>query len=134
VLLEHLASGGRIAVGSFHNPAETARFHRQGVFRAAATRAEIRLAHRYARLGIPLLITGDMNERDIYFCRLTGATGMHASAGGSTAGRCRPPRNNGMGIDWVFGSPDVQFIGHTVDDTPRRTRVSDHPIVVAEVK
>lgn len=119
VLLEHRESRRQYWVGSFHNPAETAQHHNQGRWRAAATRVQVALARRVAATGVPLLITGDMNERDSYRAKLMGATGMHTLGGGW--------------IDWVFGSSGVRFIGHRQDETPRRTRVSDHPIVVAEV-
>ena len=91
VLLRHRASGIEAWFGNFHNPAETSQYHHQQRWRTEATRLEAALANRLQATGVPLFITGDMNERAPYFCRLTGAApSMRAARGGSNgAGGCR---------------------------------------------
>ena len=57
---------------------------------------------------------------------------MHAANGGSTSGGCRPPPN--PWIDWILGSPTVEFSGYVWDKYPVNVRISDHPIVYTNVK
>ena len=116
-----------------HNPAETHRFHHQQRFRARATLIEARLVDALMdRTHLPVFLTGDMNERAAFFCRLTARAPMVAARGGSNTGRCRPgaPR----GIDWIFGSQGVQFTGYREDDSHRVDLTSDHPLVTARVR
>ena len=117
VLLELRANPRKkFLVGSFHNPAETAQHRNQSRWRLQATQAQIRLAQRAK---YPLIITGDMNERDIYYDRLTAATDMHS-----------PGRD---WIDWIFASSDLRLSGYRIDHASKRVSRSDHPIVTAEV-
>lgn len=131
VLLRHRETGIQAWFSNFHNPAETGQFHHQGRFRDAATSREIDRFNRLERTGIPQFVTGDMNDRALYFCRITAATPLIAAAGGSNSGRCAPPRPTQ--IDWIFGSPKVEFSGYTIDRSPLVRRSTDHPIVVTHV-
>lgn len=74
--------------------------------------------------GLPVLVTGDMNDRRAFFCRFLPATGFVAAVGGSTSGGCRPPAR--MPVDWVVGSPDVAFSGYVIDESTVSRRISDH--------
>lgn len=74
--------------------------------------------------GLPVLVTGDMNDRAAFFCRFLPPTGFVAAVGGSTSGGCRPPAR--MPVDWVVGSPDVAFSGYVIDESTVNRRVSDH--------
>jgi endonuclease/exonuclease/phosphatase family metal-dependent hydrolase len=132
VMLRYRPTGRTFWVGDFHNPAETAKYHRQGTWRAEATRLEVALADRLRASGVPVLIVGDMNERHSYFCNMTANGGMHAAAGGSVGRPCRPPEYDG--IDWIFGSSGVHFVSHSVDDSSLVDRTTDHPVTVAEVE
>jgi hypothetical protein len=117
---------------NFHNPAETADFHRQGRFRAEATRIEIALANRLVATGLPVFVTGDMNERGSYYCRFTSQAPVVAASGGSTHGRCRP--GDPSTIDWIFGSRGVRFSGYAQDHSPLDQATSDHPLVTTRVR
>src|SRR3712207_8725505 len=64
-------------------------------------------ARSLASRGIPVFLTGDMNEREEAFCDVTGRTSMVAAAGGTHDGACKPPKN--IGLDWIFSTPDVQL-------------------------
>ncbi|MCW2819021.1 MAG: Endonuclease/Exonuclease/phosphatase family protein [Marmoricola sp.] len=133
VLLRHRASGVLVVLATFHPAADTRRFPDQQRFREAATRRQVALAARVAASGVPLLVTGDMNERDGYFCRVTDGTGLHAAAGGSSgAGGCTPPP--AAPIDWVLGSQEVGFSGYRVDRSALVRRTTDHPVVLADVR
>ena len=129
VLLRHKATGVQAYFSTFHNPANIGGNMQR--FRNEATRREVGLFNRLEGTGIPQFVTGDMNERAEYFCRVTGSTPLVAAAGGSNSGGCNPPRPSQ--IDWIFGSPGAQFSEFQVDRSPLVRRTSDHPIMVTKV-
>jgi endonuclease/exonuclease/phosphatase family metal-dependent hydrolase len=134
VRLRNAATGTDVWAANFHNPASVKRRGDQSRWRAEATRRQIELANRLrAETGLPVIFTGDMNERDVYFCRLVGATDLEASNGGTvTDGRCSPPR--GARIDWVFGSPELRWMSSIVDKGALVRRTTDHPMIVARAE
>jgi hypothetical protein len=132
VLLRHRATGVRAYFSTFHNPADTRKFRGQQRFRNAATDREIALFNRLESEGIAQFVTGDMNERGEYYCKVTARTALEAAAGGSSSGGCRPPKPTP--IDWIFGSPGVAFSSYRVDRSPLVRRTTDHPVVVAHAR
>jgi hypothetical protein len=130
VLLRHKATGIVMYFSTFHNPASV--YGPAQRYRTAATTREIGLFRRLEATGVPQFVTGDMNERAEYFCRVTGATPLKAAQGGSNSGPCRPP--SPTQIDWIFGSPRVEFVGFDIDRSPLVRRTSDHPFVSTTVK
>jgi hypothetical protein len=131
ILLRDKATGVQAYFANFHNPADTRQFRNQQRFRSEAERREIELFNSLQKTNIPVFVTGDMNEREEYFCRVAGATGMKAAAGGSTSGGCVVPRPTQ--IDWILGSPGAQFTAYGIDRGALVRRTSDHPIVTATV-
>src|SRR5699024_2147599 len=101
-------------------------------FRNAATEREIALFNRLESEGIPQFVTGDMNERAEYYCKVTARTALEAAAGGSNSGSCRAPRPTP--IDWIFGSPGVAVSKYRVDRSPLVRRTTDHPVMVAQAR
>ncbi len=97
--------------------------------RAAAHNTAIAIVNDLRATGLPVFLTGDMNDRGAFFCRVLPPTGMVASAGGSTAGGCAPPGR--MQVDWVVGSSDVTFADQWVDGTPQARKISDHFFISA---
>jgi hypothetical protein len=133
VRLRSRSTGLEAWFANFHNPAETRRFQHQQRFRTRATLRESKLANRLiTSTGLPVFVTGDMNERGSFFCRFTGMTPMVAARGGSNTGRCLP-RGQG-GIDWIFGSQGVQFFDYQVDDGHLVDITTDHPVVTTHVR
>ena len=133
VRLRSRSTGLEAWFANFHNPAETSRYHHQQRFRSRATLIESELANRLITgTGLPVFVTGDMNERGSYFCRFTGMTPMVAARGGSNSGRCRPSGSGG--IDWIFGSQGVQFFDYQVDDSHLVDITTDHPVVTSHVR
>jgi hypothetical protein len=130
VLLKHKPTGVLAYFSTFHNPANIG--GNMARFRAEATRRQITLFNQLEGQGTPQFVTGDMNERGEYFCRVTGSTPLVAAAGGSNDGACRPPAR--AQIDWIFGSPGAQWTKYVVDRSPLVHRTTDHPVVVASVK
>lgn len=133
VKLRSLSTGLEAWFANFHNPAETAQFHHQQRFREAATRIESNLANvLISTTRLPVFITGDMNERAPYFCRLTAHAPMIAARGGTNNGRCLAgaPR----AVDWIFGSQGVVFTGYDEDRSHLVDITTDHPVVTARVR
>lgn len=128
VLLRNLGSGQKIWFANFHNPADAHGPAQR--FRDRALSLEIGLANNLHADGTPVIITGDMNDREEYFCPMTADAPMHAANGGSTGGACAPPSH--MDVDWIFGSTDLDFANYTSDDSRLVKRTSDHPFVWAE--
>ncbi len=121
------------ATGTFvnvHNPADTARYHRQGKWRRLAVDRERSLLRRLSSDG-PAFITGDMNDRRRVFCRFTKGGLMRSASGAARAASCHTPRH--AQIDWIFGDSGSAFSNYTVDHGPLRDHASDHPFVVARV-
>lgn len=133
VRLRNLATGLDAWFANFHNPADTRRFPGQQRFRSRAADIEVALANRLIReTHTPVFITGDMNDRDAYFCALTGGAPMLAARGGSNSGVCRP--ENPRAVDWIFGSQGVTFTDYVEDRSELVGRTSDHPMLVARVR
>ena len=134
VRLRNLATGLEAWFANFHNPAETAQYHHQQVYRTEATRIEVALANRLITASsLPVFITGDMNEGASYFCRFTAGTPMLAARGGSNmGGACRPV--NPHVIDWIFGSQGVTFTGYDEDRSALVDATTDHPVISARVR
>jgi len=129
VKLRNRATGRLVYFANFHNPADT--FGNAQKWRDLARRKEIRLANRKSGEGVPLVLTGDMNERDKYFCNMVAKAPMRAANGGSNAAgsRCETPVP--MGIDWIFGAKSIQFADYKKVESDLVHQTTDHPVVVA---
>lgn len=129
VRLRHRASGQHIYVVSVHNaPGLSPSAQR---LRNQALNQEVALTKHLLRQGVPVFLTGDMNDRERFFCPYTKRTPMKAAAGGSNRGRCQPPPGRIARVDWVFGSRDVQFSRYRFIKSPLVRRTTDHPLVLA---
>lgn len=128
VLLEHRRTGQRLWVGNFHNPADN--LGPASKWRRKAVDREVELANRLERqTGHPVFFTGDMNERETYFCAMTRRTNLRSASGGSNDGECIPPEPSR--IDWILGSEQVVFTDYVADRSPLVERTTDHPVIVA---
>jgi endonuclease/exonuclease/phosphatase family metal-dependent hydrolase len=96
---------------------------RAGHLIAAAT------VNRLKADGIPIFLTGDMNDRAEFFCRVVPLTGMVSFMGGSVSGGCHPPPR--MDVDWVLGWGGVTFSNYWQDRSTVARKVSDHFFVSA---
>ncbi len=130
VLLQNKQTGQRTWVANFHNPASTKHHPDQERFRDAATDKEIALVKRLEKkTGLPVILTGDMNENAEYYKRMTAGTDLESSHKGPNGAA-----PNDTGIDWIFGSPSVHFSGYDRSRDPLVKKASDHPIVVSNAK
>lgn len=125
-------TGQRVYFANFHNPADT--FGNAQKWRNKARKMQIRLARRIHEKGVPLVITGDMNEQDRYFCAMTSRAPMKAANGGghTRRGTCVPPKPSG--IDWIFGSRRIGFWRFYKKPRPEMERISDHPFLATEAR
>ena len=133
VLLRQKRTGMMTYVANFHNPAETGQYRNQGRWRRAATRIEIALQNQIVVNGIPRIMTGDMNERAPYFCRVTNRTPLKAARPESYRrnGRCHAGRPRA--VDWILGSLRVQFSNYSEDRSHLVDITTDHPVITSEV-
>jgi endonuclease/exonuclease/phosphatase (EEP) superfamily protein YafD len=130
--LRNRQTGTDIWVANFHNPANV---HGNAAgWRTEATRREAALENMLrSRTHLPVIFTGDFNDRAIAYCRIAGATDLQASIGGTASGgTCRPPAH--PGIDWVFGTPEVQWLSTILDRGTLERHTSDHPMVVTRAR
>ena len=128
VRLRHKTSGKVFEVLSIHNPADVRGNAAQ--WRAKAVSIEGAITNQLAAANIPVILTGDANDREQFFCQITGYGVLQSSSGGSNIGGCRPPGH--MSVDWVMGSKrNIVFTTHQQDDSANVDYASDHPIIVA---
>jgi hypothetical protein len=126
VKLQNRTNDAQIWVGNFHNPSDADGQNEQ--WRDRATQIEIQLANDLIEQdGIPVLFTGDFNEREDVFCPMVGQTPLTSANGGSNDGTCRPP--NPTYIDWVFGT-GVSWLSQLADKSAVVQRTTDHPMIV----
>jgi hypothetical protein len=131
VLLEHKKTGQRVWAINVHNPTSSAKRGNNARWRAVSKQIQTNLVRRLqAETEHPVILMGDFNERAEAFCSVTARAPLQASNGGSTDGGCRPPGD--LGIDWIFGSLDLEFTSHVRTRAGLVARASDHPIVVAD--
>lgn len=130
ISLRHRKTGRVVRFANFHNPGDSKGDAQR--YRNKARRIQVRIAKQSTRK-VPLVLTGDMNEKERYFCPMVRRAPMHAANGGKvTRKRCVPPRT--MGIDWIFGSTAVKFRWYEKLDRDRMAPTSDHPFIAASVK
>lgn len=133
LLLKHKKSGITSYVANFHNPANTKQYGNQDRHKAAAKARQVALFADLRDDGYPLLVTGDMNERQSWFCAVAGPGDLRAAAGGE-GGREGCSVAGGFRIDWIAGSHDVEFSNYREDRSGTVKWITDHPVIVSDVK
>jgi hypothetical protein len=130
VLLQNVHTGQQAWFLNTHNPADkqgaAQKWRDQAVDIEAATVNGLQTEMP----DVPVFFTGDMNDRDKFFCRITARSSLLAANGGSnTGGVCTVPKPTQ--IDWVMGTPQARFTGYTANRETILGRTSDHPLVYA---
>jgi hypothetical protein len=133
VLLRDRRTGMLVYVANYHNPADTRAHPHQERWRREAERVEIALQDQLVPQGIPRIMTGDMNERGPFFCRMSASTPLKAARPGTVRrnGACQPDRPRA--VDWILGSHRLQFSGYVEDRSTLVDRTTDHPVIVSDV-
>ncbi len=128
VLLRNVHTQREIWFGNFHNPAD--KFHPAQGARVAATAVEAAATRGFVDAGYPVILTGDMNERESYFCRISmlaplhGADGAYRDAAGCHTVSPTP-------VDWITGTTSVRFSSYLRDTSTTSRRISDHFLIKA---
>lgn len=130
VKLRNPATGREAWFISVHNPTSNARRGNNQRWRNIATNIERNLMMRLHADGTPVFLSGDFNERNEAFCKMTVGSRLQSASGGSGGPPCLLPPN--LGIDWIFSSPDVAFSNYLRYQTPYEQRATDHPLVRAD--
>lgn len=126
VRLRHRATGRELYVVNTHPSAGGGRYAAE---RANGRRTLVSVVNGLQGEGLPVLVTGDMNDREAFYCAAVPAAGLTASNGGSHGDGCSPPPSP-LPVDWVVGS-GVTWSGYWRDTTPVDRRISDHFFVSA---
>ena len=126
VLLRDNDTGAEFWMITTHNSAGSMQGQRD-----AATGVEIGLINQLKTTGLPVIITGDMNEHTEFFCRVAASTGMVAANGGNAVGGCHLPPPP-LRVDWIMGGGGVSFSGYRQDGAGLH-RASDHYYLYAQV-
>jgi alpha-tubulin suppressor-like RCC1 family protein/endonuclease/exonuclease/phosphatase family metal-dependent hydrolase len=94
--------------------------------RDKAKKITVKVLEKLQRDGLPVLLTGDFNERTELFCAVVGKTRLKAAMGGrSTKKGCSPPP--GARVDWMFGSGG-RFTEFLVLQDEQIRRITDHSV------
>jgi hypothetical protein len=128
VKLRSLSTGREVWFANFHNPATTRQHGNNAHWRAVAVGREITLANQLGADGTPVVFTGDMNDREKFFCPITASTDLHSASGGSTGAGCAPARP--LLIDWIVGTSQIGFSDYRIVSSSHK--VSDHRLVTAQ--
>jgi hypothetical protein len=133
VLLRQKRTGMMTYIANFHNPAETGKYRNQGRWRRAATKIEVALQNQIVTKGIPRIMTGDMNERAPYFCRVTKRAPLKAARPESYRrdGHCHAGRPRA--VDWILGSIRIRFSNYDEDRSHLVDITTDHPVITTQV-
>ncbi len=127
VKLRHLETGRDVYFVNSHPPA--GRGGATAAKRMGAFGQLVSIINNLKTEGLPIILTGDMNDRAAFFCRVVAPAGLVASVGGSTDGGCRPPAQ--MPVDWVVGTSDITFTNYVRDESVPARRISDHYLISA---
>lgn len=117
--LEDKATGKQMWVVNIHNPADTKDHPHNAANRAKAIRIEQNLMRQLQATGLPVLFTGDFNDRKSVDGSMD-RVGMDSAA----------PDRTRSEIDYIFGS-GVNFSNYTADHRTQSSGTSDHPIIVS---
>ena len=128
ILLTHKATGRQAYFFNIHNPASTKQRGNNQKWRTIALTREIATVRRLRKAApdVPVLLTGDFNERGEAYCRMTSGGDINAANPGGDRPGCGLPAY--AGIDWIFGTADIEFSGYVVQ---RSGGASDHPLLAA---
>lgn len=122
-------TGEEVYIVNVHNAPG---FHKGGAqqhWRDKATDLQVDLLNRLKRSGIPVVLTGDMNEKENYFRRMSKEADMNAA---NELPNGQLPKR--LGIDWIFGTQDVTFTNFKRVAESVAKKISDHAMIVSKVK
>ena len=133
VLLRDKASGMLAYFANYHDPADTAQHRNQAKWRDAANQVQIALQKQIWTRGIPRFITGDMNDRAPYFCKVASSAPLKAARPNTYLKKGVCYANKPRAVDWILGARKVDFSNYDEDRSPLVGLTTDHPVVSTTV-
>ncbi len=131
VLLQNRQTGQQAWFFNTHNPADAHGPAQKWRNKAVAKEIDLVNGLRQEYPGVPVFVTGDMNDREKFFCPMTSSTELLAANGGSTAdGTCTMPVPSR--VDWVLGTSDMSFTGYTALHDALVQKTTDHFVIYAD--
>jgi endonuclease/exonuclease/phosphatase family metal-dependent hydrolase len=125
IKLRDRKTGGTFYVVSSHNSPRGMQSQR-----VRSTYIQSQLVNRLKATGSPVMLVGDFNEHQQYFCRISSRTRMRSANGGYYSSGCvAPPRP--IRIDWVLGTNRARFSGYRQDGATLAFGLSDHYLIYA---
>ncbi|WP_028642541.1 alkaline phosphatase family protein [Nocardioides sp. URHA0020] len=133
VQLRNNRTGQLVWVLNTHNPADVGGPAQKWRDRSEQIQAALVNDLRRRQPHVPVILTGDMNDRDKFYCPMTYLTELESASGGVHGnppdGSCTPATP--VLIDWVMGTGDIAFSGYTSRRDTLVKKASDHPLVYA---
>jgi hypothetical protein len=126
VRFRHLETGREFYVVNTHPSAGGGSYLAE---RRQGQSALVGVVHDLESEGVPVLVTGDMNDREEFYCNVVPQAGLVAPNGGSYSGGCRPPPSP-LPVDWVVGL-GVSWSDYWRDTSPVTRKISDHFFISA---
>lgn len=125
VRLKHIATGRQFWVMNVHNTPKRGSDSYGAEERAAQLKAEATRIRYLEATGLPVLLTGDFNDKTYTYCYIVSNTQMRAPQG--YPGGCTLPSNSH--IEWIFGTNGkVGWSDYKYDYGPLISRVTDHDV------
>lgn len=124
VKLASVATGAEVWVMNVHNSPQGMEGERD---RAEAV--EVAKLNELAATGVPIVLTGDFNEKQEILCRITASTPLVSAVGG---GNCYPPPQP-MRVDWIFASPAFDVVSYLVTREAPVPSITDHAVLFSRL-
>lgn len=124
VRLASVATGAEIWVMNVHNSPQGMEAER-----GRAEAVEVAKINELAATGVPIVVTGDFNEKQEILCRITASTPLISAVGG---GNCYPPPQP-MRVDWIFASPAFDLVSYSVTREPPVPSITDHAVLFSRL-
>jgi endonuclease/exonuclease/phosphatase family metal-dependent hydrolase len=119
VKLKNNVSGAEIWAVNVHNSPQGEQEERN-----RATSIELGVLRSLIATGLPVVMTGDFNEKVEAFCTWTGQTTLSSAVGGTSSGGCHPPAH--PRVDWIFTTPGVHVESYDVTRDSPVPSITDH--------
>lgn len=123
VRLANVATGAEVWVMNFHNSPGGMEGERD-----QAQAIEIAKVRELEATGIPIIVTGDFNEKLEALCAFT-ATSLQSAVGG---GNCYPPPYSPR-VDWIFASESFSVNSYDVTRDAPVPYITDHHALFARL-
>jgi endonuclease/exonuclease/phosphatase family metal-dependent hydrolase len=129
VRLRDKQTGQEVYILNVHNAPGYHKGGTQQKWRDLAVNKQVALINELKqKTGLPVIVTGDLNDKEIAFKRMTQEAGLKAA----NAPNGRMPKR--MSLDWIFGSKGVDFSGFTRLTKGVIGRITDHGVLVSKVR